>query len=297
MSENPTESSDAYTRERGRTIASLTVILGTLALSWSFTTVLNLALTKGPPLPPTNAGEDLSSLVTGLSSVEPYLYVLALLSVLTGFGYALFRLMRDVPRLVSLLSGAAFFALSLGTSLFYLSVLSLIGFQIPELSAQLIALAAAIILTLSMIIGRPKASLISGPIVGSGAGVMLGFSLETSIGLILLSSIVIFDYVMVRYGYLSKLRDSSYLSNLRSLRGLIIDGGDFVLGLGDVILYSFLISLVYFSIGAFSALLSSIGIVTGFLLTLATLRRRGIAPAASLPLLIGLIGGTIPLFI
>lgn len=274
-------------------IKSLVVLSMSCISAWTFVTIVNLFSSPGSPLPPPIREEGIKSITSEISTPEHYYEVVLLIAVLTAFGFAFFTFFKLNPDLVSVLSRTLFVMLSLSTSWFYVtSYLSSREYHniVLELS---IVITLTLTLSALMLRGRAVGSVSAGALVGGGSGVILGTVMNPTVSIVLLGALSVFDYLMVNFGYLSLFKDPYYAERIRSLKGLVIDAGDLVIGMGDFIIYAFLISTMFFNLGIIPAFLSTIGLIVGFALTLTLVERRKVVPGLSIPIALGLGAGLV----
>ena len=99
--------------------------------------------------------------------------------------------------------------------------------------------------------------------------------------LVLTVGISAYDVFAVYKGHLSTLTKGEALS----LKGLTVEVGDLVIGVGDLFFYSLAISAILWNLGELSAAAATLAIVAGYTLTLILLQRKKMVPGLPIPLI------------
>lgn len=123
---------------------------------------------------------------------------------------------------------------------------------------------------------------------GGGIGTLLGTALPLWTGLLMVTGISIYDVYSVRSGPIKEIVKVSKETE-ELVPGLSYVSSDWEIGLGDLGIYSMLISLAETQFGLIACASSMIGIFIGSVLTLQLLKKREFLPGLPLTSLIGAI--------
>jgi hypothetical protein len=123
---------------------------------------------------------------------------------------------------------------------------------------------------------------------GGGIGTLLGTALPLWTGLLMVLGISIYDVYSVRSGPIKEIVEVSKEGE-ELIPGLSYVSSDWEIGLGDLGIYSMLISLAETQFGLVACVTSMIGIFIGSVLTLQLLKKREFLPGLPLTSLIGAI--------
>ncbi len=129
--------------------------------------------------------------------------------------------------------------------------------------------------------------------IGGALGVFFGFEINLWTAVLILSFLAIYDVFAVYRGPVGKIAQSQ--GGLDDLQGLSYDFRDIQMGLGDLVFYSMLSGVMFFSFSAsvLPCIASIVGIVAGSVVTFFMLERKGIFPGLPFPIMLGLAGGLI----
>lgn len=133
-----------------------------------------------------------------------------------------------------------------------------------------------------------KAKNVAAVIYGGGIGTLLGITLALWTGLLAVALISAYDIYSVRSGPLRKIVKVSQEEQV-SLPGLSYVSRDWEIGLGDLGIYSMLVSLALIQFNLIACIASMIGIMIGSLLTLHLLKKRELLPGLPITTLLGAI--------
>lgn len=133
-----------------------------------------------------------------------------------------------------------------------------------------------------------KAKNVAAVIYGGGIGTLLGITLPLWTGLLAVALISAYDIYSVRSGPLRKIVKVSQEEQV-SLPGLSYVSKDWEIGLGDLGIYSMLVSLALIQFNLIACIASMIGIMIGSLLTLQLLKKRELLPGLPITTLLGAI--------
>ena len=257
-----------------------------LGLSWILTSlslqtrieypqlVIAPAEEPSPATPPSEA----------LASPAPYLNTLIIVGLITVSGIVVLYLARRKRRLFQAFIGLLIWLLSFGITLF--NIIS-IGFAISLWILRFwlpISLAVASLITYLMIWRGGIAGSAAASYIAAGAGSAIGMSIPYWTFIVLMIGISAYDVIAVYKGHLSTLTKEEAIT----LKGLTVEAGNLVIGLGDLFFYSLAVSAILRYLGAIPAALASISIIVGYTITLLALRRRRILPGLPIPLLLAL---------
>lgn len=222
------------------------------------------------------------------ASPAPYINTLTLLSIIAIAGFVIFMIFRRFPRLISLLAVGAFWLVSFLTLLLHFGF---IGQLILFLSEYLLfgsVLLVSVILTLLVVRTSGVAALIAACTTAAAGGTIIGYMLPLYTFIALVGSLTVFDFVMVKKGYLSLLNRDEYRDRIHQLRGLLVEVGGINLGLGDLLFYTVTVSTSFFRLGLAPAIASNVAMIAGYYLTLQLLKRWSTAPGLTIPLALSL---------
>ncbi|MEM2914748.1 MAG: hypothetical protein QXH91_05040, partial [Candidatus Bathyarchaeia archaeon] len=128
--------------------------------------------------------------------------------------------------------------------------------------------------------------------VGSSAGTFLGTSIPLLSAIVLILMLMFYDVITVYKGPLCKMLKMEEARTL--LKGIVIEFRKVIIGLGDIIFYSMVISHIYYNFNAYylpSTVMASIGILIGTYITLKIVEKKRIAPALPISLTLAMILG------
>lgn len=186
--------------------------------------------------------------------------------------------------------------LAYGISGIYMYLLAVIGLPINVALYHVATIALAVAIPVLIYVGPARTPVLL--TMGSLAGAFLGHTLPNTTIIMILLAFSAYDAVMVYKGLLGKIIRSlgppkphgeRAQKAADTLLGFVVRIGDSALGMGDVVMYSLEISLLYFMLGLFGAILSALGILVGLAITFKVLlARHGYAPALPIPLVLGM---------
>jgi hypothetical protein len=129
---------------------------------------------------------------------------------------------------------------------------------------------------------------IAAMIYGGGIGTLLGTALPLWTGLLMVMGISMYDIYSVRSGPIKEIVKVSK-EQQEAIPGLSYVSSDWEIGLGDLGIYSMLVSLAQTQFGLIACMASIIGVLAGSLLTLQLLKKREFLPGLPITSLIGAI--------
>ena len=133
-------------------------------------------------------------------------------------------------------------------------------------------------------------------IFGAAIGAFLGVVLPVWTSVLLLIGLAIYDYFSVKKGPIRKIVELTE-DDPDKLGALAVSSAEWDIGLGDVAFYSMMTALALVNFGFLPTILTVIGIIAGFLITLKLLEKRGIIAGLPAPVALGLLGMTIGVLI
>lgn len=220
------------------------------------------------------------------------LYFVVLVAISATMFYILLK--RKSKKIIKTLIVVAMTTASLLLALVYLS--TVFSFY-PSLSILLIPLSIFIAILFDLAVFRfgniPRN--IAVVAIGGALGVFFGKFIPLYSAVVILAFLAIYDVIAVYRGPVGKIAQSS---GLDELQGLSFSFKDIQMGLGDLVFYSMLTGVMFFS---FSSILPTIiaifGILAGSIITFFMLERKGIFPGLPFPIMLGLAGGLITGFL
>jgi presenilin-like A22 family membrane protease len=129
-------------------------------------------------------------------------------------------------------------------------------------------------------------------IFGAAIGAFLGVVLPLWTSVLLLLGLAIYDYFSVKRGPIRQIVELTE-DDPDKLGALAVSTDEWDIGLGDVAFYGMMTVLALVNFGFFPTILTVIGIIAGFLITLKLLEKRGIMAGLPIPVALGLLGMTI----
>ncbi len=220
------------------------------------------------------------------------LYFVVLVAISATMFYILLK--RKSKKIIKTLIVVAMTTASLLLALVYLS--TVFSFY-PSLSILLIPLSIFIAILFDLAVFRfgniPRN--IAVVAIGGALGVFFGKFIPLYSAVVILAFLAIYDVIAVYRGPVGKIAQSS---GLDELQGLSFSFKEIQMGLGDLVFYSMLTGVMFFS---FSSILPTIiaifGILAGSIITFFMLERKGIFPGLPFPIMLGLAGGLITGFL
>ena len=220
-------------------------------------------------------------------------YFVILIALSATVFYLLLK--RKSRKIITILIGFALTTASLLLSVVYLSA---IFSSVPSLEILVLPFSIIVTVVFDLAIFRlgGKARNIAVICLGGGLGVFFGASIPFLSALLILGFLAIYDVFTVYYGPVGKIAAHS---GLDELQGLSYSFKDVQMGLGDLVFYSMLSGIMFFNFkpNFLPCFVSIIGILVGSFLTLVILEKKNIFPGLPFPILLGLIGGLLALFV
>jgi presenilin-like A22 family membrane protease len=198
-------------------------------------------------------------------------------------------------RMISFLVGFAMTAASMLLSLFYLFAL-LSSFGNWEIYITAVSIIITVVVDLAVFKLGGTARNIVVIFLGGALGVFLGRSIPVVSALLILVFLAVYDIIAVYKGPVGKIADSG----LDQLKGLSFSFREIQMGLGDLVFYSMLCSVMLLNTdygGWAPYLLSLAGVLVGSFLTFIMLKKKGIFPGLPIPIFLGLTLGLLGSFI
>jgi presenilin-like A22 family membrane protease len=220
------------------------------------------------------------------------LYFVVLIAVSATIFYLLIK--RKNKRIIKGLIVAALTTASLLLSLVYLAALFA---YFPAADFLVIPLSIALTVLFDLAIFR------LGNIARNAAVVVLGGALGSFFGkfiplysaVLILAFLAIYDVIAVYKGPVGKIA----ASGLDQLQGLSFSFKDIQMGLGDLVFYSMMMGVMFFSFqpNILPTVMTIVGILAGSIATFYALEKKGIFPGLPFPILLGLALGLITGFL
>jgi presenilin-like A22 family membrane protease len=177
----------------------------------------------------------------------------------------------------------------------YFGYLYVIVFQfIDPYLAALILIALIMTMSLAFITVDSTNRMKNGGLLifGAAIGAFLGVVLPVWTSVLLLIGLAIYDYISVKKGPIRKIVELTE-DDPDKLGALAVSTAEWDIGLGDVAFYSMMTTLALVNFGFLPTILTVIGIIAGFLITLKLLEKRGIIAGLPVPVALGLLGMSI----
>ena len=221
------------------------------------------------------------------------LYFVVIIAIAATIFYLLIKWRSR--RVISFLIGFAMTAASMLLSLFYLYALfsSFANWEIYIIAASIII---TVVVDLAVFKFGGTARNIVVIFLGGALGVFLGGSIPVVSALLILAFLAVYDVIAVYKGPVGKIADSG----LDQLKGLSFSFREIQMGLGDLVFYSMLCSVMLLNTdfgGWAPYLLSLAGVLVGSFLTFIMLKKKGIFPGLPIPIFLGLTLGLLGSFI
>lgn len=257
-----------------------------LALTWVFTYLLGASdiHPERPVVTPIEEPKPTTPPAEALASPAPYLNTLIFISVIALAGVVLIYLARRKPGLFKALITAMIWLVSLSITVLYLVTTAIIAQPLVAALWLPIGIGVATLVTFLLVRGGGVGAASAAAFIASGSGGVIGISIPYWTFLILIAGISVYDVVAVFRGHLSTLSRE----DAPQLRGLAVEVGDVVLGLGDLFFYSLTLSAILWNFGVAPAIAATIMLFVGYTLVLVLLRRRRLLPGLPIPLLTAL---------
>jgi presenilin-like A22 family membrane protease len=223
------------------------------------------------------------------------LYFVVLIAISATVFY--FLLKRKSKNIIKALIIVALTTASLLLSVVYLSAI-LANFPILDNIWVLIVLSVALAVLFDLAIFRfgSIARNVAVVAIGGALGIFFGFSIPLYSAVIILIFLAVYDVIAVYRGPVGKIAASS---GLDQLQGLSFSFKDIQMGLGDLVFYSMLMGVMFFSFlpSVLPTVMAIVGILAGSIVTFFALEKKGIFPGLPFPIMLGLALGLITGFL
>lgn len=220
------------------------------------------------------------------------LYFVVLIALAATLFYVLLK--RRSKRIIKGLIVVALTTASLLLSLVYLSALFAYA---PSWDFLVIPLSIALTVFFDFVIFRlgrvPRDVVVV--CLGGALGVFFGKFIPLWSAVLILVFLAIYDVFAVYKGPVGKIAESG----LDQLQGLSFSFKDIQMGLGDLVFYSMLSGIMFFSFlpNVIPTIAAVIGILVGSIITLFMLEKKGMFPGLPFPILLGLTLGLVTGFL
>ncbi len=222
------------------------------------------------------------------------LYFVVLIAISATVFY--FLLKRKSKNIIKGLIVVALTTASLLLSVVYLSAILVF---VPILDNLWVLIALSIVLAVLFDLAIFKLGSIARNVavvaVGGALGIFFGFSIPLYSAVIILAFLAVYDVIAVYKGPVGKIA----ASGLDQLQGLSFSFKDIQMGLGDLVFYSMLMGVMFFSFlpNILPTIMAIVGILAGSIITFFALEKKGIFPGLPFPILLGLALGLITGFL
>jgi presenilin-like A22 family membrane protease len=222
------------------------------------------------------------------------LYFVVLIAIAATMFYFLIK--RRNKKIIKALIVVALTTASLLLSLVYIS--ALLSFFPSDFDFYILIISAIVITTLfDLSIFRLGSNARNIAVIGVGGalGIFFGFSIPLFSAVAILAFLAVYDIIAVYKGPVGKIAQSG----LDQLQGLSFSFKDIQMGLGDLVFYSMLTGIVFFSFlpNFVPTVLAVVGILLGSVITFYMLEKKGIFPGLPFPILLGLALGLVAGFL
>jgi uncharacterized protein with PQ loop repeat len=241
-----------------------------------------------PPL------EFVSGSEAGIAAVPINAIIISILPFIGGL-ILLFIIRKRSELVLKIFIGTAFLiaGFAIFTIIFASAIVTITnGIQgdLPFLIAMILSFALNTILVYVVLRERvpQKAKNVASVIYGGGIGTLLGVTLPLWTGLLAVALISVYDIYSVRSGPIKKIVKVSQEEKV-TIPGLSYVSRDWEIGLGDLGIYSMLVSLALIQFNLIACIASMIGIMIGSLLTLQLLKKKELLPGLPITALVGAI--------
>jgi len=222
------------------------------------------------------------------------LYFVILIAISATVFYFLIK--RKSKKIIKGLIVFALTTASLLLSVVYLSAI-LAYFPILDNLAILVSLSIALTVLFDLSIFRfgSIARNVAVVALGGALGIFFGFSIPLYSAVLILAFLAVYDVIAVYRGPVGKIA----ASGLDQLQGLSFSFKDIQMGLGDLVFYSMLMGVMFFSFlsSILPTIMAIVGILAGSIITFFALEKKGIFPGLPFPILLGLALGLITGFL
>ncbi len=218
------------------------------------------------------------------------LYFVVLVAISATVFYVLLK--RRSKKIIKALIVVAMTTASLLLSLVYLSALSAF---FPILNILVIPLSLVFTALFDLAIFRfgNISRNVSVVLIGGALGIFFGKFIPLYSAVLILAFLAVYDVIAVYRGPVGKIAQSS--GGLDDLQGLSFAFKDIQMGLGDLVFYSMLTGVMFFTFqpNILPVIIAVVGIMAGSIITFYMLERKGIFPGLPFPIMLGLTGGLI----
>jgi hypothetical protein len=286
LGESPSRS-DGRNTKTGNAASFLKPIMASVVFSAVFTFLTINAIYVAPIefIPESQGGIAAAAINAIILSMLPFVGALILLMILRNKKKLLLKAFIGAG---FLLAGFTIFSIILASALMVAFV------TLQAETAFMMAIPASLALNIIFVIvilsaRAPQAAKnIVAVIYGGGIGTLLGTALPLWTGLLMVMGISIYDIYSVRSGPIKEIVKVSK-EQQEIIPGLSYMTGEWEIGLGDLGIYSMLVSLAQTQFGLIACIASIIGVVIGSMLTLQLLKKREFLPGLPITSLIGAI--------
>lgn len=222
------------------------------------------------------------------------LYFVVLIAISATVFYFLIK--RKSKKIIKGLIVFALTTASLLLSVVYLSAI-LAYFPILDSLEILVSLSIALTVLFDLAIFRfgSIARNVAVVALGGALGIFFGFSIPLYSAVLILVFLAVYDVFAVYKGPVGKIA----ASGLDQLEGLSFSFKDIQMGLGDLVFYSMLMGVMFFSFlnSILPTIMAIVGIIAGSVITFFALEKKGLFPGLPFPILLGLALGLITGFL
>lgn len=205
-----------------------------------------------------------------------------------------FLLKRHVYNVIRFIMAVAFSILTFSLSALYISIaLQIMRFNVYPWIVLVFSISVTSLVVVQVVLKRIAGGEVVVLILGGASGALLGRVIPMSSSLLILVLLALYDVIAVFRGPVGKIAKKG----LEHLPGASFAFRDIHVGLGDLVFYSMLVDRVFLSYGWGACLASMIGVLFGALLSFKLVEREGMFPGLPLPIIFGLLGAVILLYI
>lgn len=205
-----------------------------------------------------------------------------------------YLLKRNVFHVIRFIMAVAFSILTFSLSILYINlVLQIMRFDIYPWIALVFSIPVTLLVVVQVIFKRIVGGEVVILILGGASGALLGRVIPMSSAFLILTLLAVYDVIAVFRGPVGKIAKKG----LEHIPGASFTFRDIHVGLGDLVFYSMLVDRVFLSYGWVPCLASMIGVLLGSFLSFVLVERVGMFPGLPLPIIFGLLGAIVLLFI
>jgi presenilin-like A22 family membrane protease len=239
-------------------------------------------------LPIFNEVPEYTNPTEALLNPKPYLNAALFIILLTsGLFLNYFLIKKNLRKILKFLFLISFSILIYSILFFYIFILNfVINNSIISSVSFFLTFPLSIIIIKIFYSKKDLLRLLAAISIGSGAGSALGFFIPYWTSILILIFASIYDIIAVFKGPLKKIFEKDI--DLTIFRFSLINFKGLIIGLGDIVFYSLLISFSFINFGLISAIAASIGIIIGSCITLSLLKKDYPFPGLPMPIFIGL---------